>query len=319
MPEMNESPDLDYFELGDVSPDHKSGFVALIGRPNVGKSTLMNALLGQKVAIVSPRPQTTRNRILGILTRPEYQVIFVDTPGIHRPKHRLGEYMVATAESAIPDADVILLMVDVSVDPRAEDRDIADLIAKRASASPVLLILNKMDRLRPEDVEARCEAYWGLGGQGWYQDWMMTTATTGENLDKLVDQILDALPLGPRYYPGDQVTDQTERQITEELIREQVLRFTHQEVPHSVAVVVEDFKERSEDLIYISANVFVERNSQKGIVIGKRGAMLQKIGSAAREQIERMTGTQVFLELWVKVSEDWRRDVGRLSELGYRR
>jgi GTP-binding protein Era len=319
MSEMNESPDPDLFDLGDVSPDHKSGFVALIGRPNVGKSTLMNALLGQKVAIVSPRPQTTRNRILGILTRPEYQVIFVDTPGIHRPKHRLGEYMVATAESAIPDADVILFMVDVSVDPRAEDRDIADLIARRASASPVLLILNKMDRLRPRDVEARCEAYWGLGEQGWYQDWMMTVATTGENLDKLVDQILRVLPLGPRYYPGDQVTDQTERQITEELIREQVLRFTHQEVPHSVAVVVEDFKERSEDLIYIGANVFVERNSQKGIIIGKRGAMLQKIGSAAREQIERMTGTQVFLELWVKVSEDWRRDVRRLSELGYRK
>jgi GTP-binding protein Era len=317
--ELDNQTDLDLFDVDDIPPEHKSGFVALIGRPNVGKSTLMNTLLGQKVAIVSPRPQTTRNRILGILTQPEYQIVFMDTPGIHRPKHQLGRYMVTTAQRAIPDADVILFMVDVSVNPTLEDQDIASLIAQRKTDAPVLLVLNKMDRLKPDQVEAHCEAYWSLGGDdGWYQDWMMTTAMTGENLDKLLDQVVTALPNGPRYYPGDQVTDQTERQIAAELIREQVLRYTHQEVPHSVAVVVEEFKERSESLTYIGANVFVERNSQKGIIIGKGGSMLRTIGAAAREQIERFVGTQVYLELWVKVSEDWRRDEHRLRRLGYR-
>jgi GTP-binding protein Era len=316
--ELHTRTDFDLFDLDDIPSDHKSGFVALIGRPNVGKSTLMNTLLGQKVAIVSPRPQTTRNRILGILTRPGFQIIFVDTPGIHRPKHQLGKYMVATAQSAIPDADVILFMVDVSVLPTPEDQEIARLIMQRETGAPILLVLNKMDRLTPDKVEAHCDAYWSLDAtDGWYQDWMMTRATTGDNLDKLLDQILAALPNGPRYYPGDQVTDQTERQVAAELVREQVLRFTHQEVPHSVAVVVEEFKARSETLTYVGANIFVERNSQKGIIIGKKGAMLQQIGAAARNQIERLTGTQVYLELWVKVSEDWRRDERRLRRLGY--
>jgi GTP-binding protein Era len=315
---MTDSADLDLFDLDDIPPDHKSGFAALIGRPNVGKSTLMNSLLGQKVAIVSPKPQTTRNRILGILTRPEVQVIFMDTPGIHRPKHRLGEYMVVTAQNVIPDADVVLFMVDVSVEPTREDREIARLITERASDAPVLLVLNKMDRLTPDKVESHCNAYWGLGEEaGWYKDWMMTRATTGANLDKLLDQIVAALPQGPRYYPGDQITDQTERQIVAELIREQVLRLTRQEVPHAVAVVVDEFKARSETLTYIGANVFVERNSQKGIIIGKRGSMLQKIGAEARKQIERFIGTQIYLDLWVKVSEDWRRDEHRLRRLGY--
>jgi GTP-binding protein Era len=316
--EQHNQIDFDLFDLDDIPPDHRSGFAALIGRPNVGKSTLMNTLLGQKVAIVSPRPQTTRNRILGILTRSSFQIIFVDTPGIHRPKHQLGKYMVATAQSAIPDADVILFMVDVSVKPKAEDRDIARLISGRKTDASVLLILNKMDRLSPDKVEAYCEAYWRLGtGDDWYRDWMMTTATTGTNVNKLLDQIVATLPEGPRYYPGDQITDQTERQITAELVREQVLRFTRQEVPHSVAVVVEEFKERSDTLTYVGANIFVERKSQKGIIIGKRGAMLHKIGAAAREQIERFLGTQVYLDLWVKVSEDWRRDDRRLRRLGY--
>jgi GTP-binding protein Era len=310
--------DLDLFDLDDIPPGHRSGFVALIGRPNVGKSTLMNSLLGQKVAIVSPRPQTTRNRILGIMTRPEYQIIFVDTPGIHRPRHELGRYMVATAQGAIPDADVILFMVDVSVSPTREDQDVAGLITARASDAPVVLVMNKMDRLKPENVAAHCEAYWGLGQGEWYQDWMMTTATTGDNLDKLLECVVAALPQGPRYYPGDQITDQTEREIAAELIREQVLRYTRQEVPHSVAVVVEDFKARSETLTYVGANVFVERSSQKGIVIGRKGQMLRKIGAAARPQIERLTGTQVYLELWVKVGEGWRKDERWLRRLGYK-
>lgn len=304
------------FDLDEFPPDHKSGFVALIGRPNVGKSTLMNTLLGQKVSIVSHRPQTTRNRILGILTQESFQIIFVDTPGIHRPKHGLGRYMVAVAESAIPDADVVLFMVDVSVDPTREDRQIAELVAR--SDSPVLLVLNKMDRLKPEDVKSRTEAYWGLIDQeDWYEDWMMTVATTGVNVDDLMAQIVERLPEGPRYYPGNQITDQTERQIAAELIREQVLRFTYQEVPHSVAVVVEEFKARSEDLTYVSATIHVERQSQKGIIIGKSGSMLRKIGAAARPQVERLTGTQVYLDLWVKVSENWRKDEHGLRRVGF--
>ena len=315
---MNDTPDVDLFDLDDVPPDHKSGFVALIGRPNVGKSTLMNTLLGQKVAIVSSKPQTTRNRILGILTRPEFQIIFMDTPGIHPPKDQLGKYMVAAAQSAIPDADVILMMVDVSANPTQADQGIARLMTARRTDAPVLLVLNKMDQLTPDKVEAHCDAYWSMGGtEGWYQDWMMTMATSGANLDKLLDQIVAALPQGPRYYPGDQITDQTERQIAAELVREQVLRFTHQEVPHAVAVVVEEFKPRSETLIYVGANIFVERVSQKGIIIGKKGTMLHKIGSAARQQIERLTGTKVYLDLWVKVSGDWRKDNVRLRRLGY--
>jgi GTP-binding protein Era len=315
---MTEHSEHRLFDLDDIPPDHKSGFVALIGRPNVGKSTLMNALLGQKIAIVSPKPQTTRNRILGIMTQPQFQIVFMDTPGIHHPKHSLGQYMVATAQSAIPDADAVLFMVDASVEPTDEDREIAQLIVARTSGAPVLLVLNKMDRLTPDKVQAHCEAYWGLGKrEGWYCDWMMTTATTGANLDKLLAQIVAVLPQGPRYYPDTQITDQTERQITAELIREQVLRFTRQEVPHAVAVVVEEFQARSEKLTYVAADIFVERDSQKGIIIGKQGAMLRKIGEAARPQIERLVGTQVFLDLWVKVSESWRKDTGGLRRMGY--
>ncbi len=315
---MKETPEAPLYDLNDIPPGHKSGFVALIGRPNVGKSTLMNSLLGHKVAIVSPKPQTTRNRILGILTQPDFQIIFMDTPGIHRPRHQLGRYMVSTAQSAIPDADLILFMVDVSVRPTPEDAEIARLLVERDTQAPILLVLNKMDRLPPDKVKPHCEAYWALGGaEKWYRDWMMTTATTGANLDRLLAQIVEALPAGPRYYPGEQLTDQTERQIAAELIREQVLRFTRQEVPHAVAVVVEEFKARSDDMTYVAANIFVERNSQKGIIIGKGGAMLRQIGAAAREQIERLTGTQVYLDLWVKVSKDWRKDERWLRRLGY--
>ncbi|MDY7075750.1 MAG: GTPase Era [Chloroflexota bacterium] len=319
--------DNDFYDLNGVPKDHKSGFVAVIGRPNVGKSTLMNQIVGQKVAIVSPKPQTTRNRILGILTREDVQVIFVDTPGLHRPRHKLGQVMVATATGAIPDADVVLFMVDVSVWPTDEDRMIAELIREQTK-SPVILVLNKMDLLPAEKVKSHTEAYWELatghhdllplsvgGDQG--EGWMMTIATQGVNLDKLLAMIVAALPEGPRYYPGDQVTDQTEREIVAELIREQVLRHTRQEVPHSVAVVVEEFKERENDVIYVGANVFVEKDSQKGIIIGRKGQMLRQIGSAARQEIERMTSGRVYLDLWVKVRKGWRRDERELHRLGY--
>ena len=301
-------------DFASVPPGHKSGFVAVVGRPNVGKSTLVNALVGQKVAIVSPKPQTTRSRILGILARPDAQIIFVDTPGVHRPHHKLGKAMVADATRALPDADVVLFVVDGSVPPTGEDRMVAELIRQQTDTS-VILVLNKMDLLPIGKVESHTEAYWALVPER--RDWMMTTATQGVNLDKLLERVLDALPEGPPYYPGDQVTDQTEREIAAEMVREQVLRHTRQEVPHAVAVVVEEFKERENDVIYISANVFVEKRSQKGIIIGRKGQMLRKIGAAARQEIERMTGGRIYLDLWVKVRKDWRRDEEELRRLGY--
>jgi len=315
------------YTLGETPPGHRSGFVAVIGRPNVGKSTLMNRLVGQKVAIVSPKPQTTRSRILGILTHEEKnaQVIFVDTPGLHRPHHRLGQAMVAAATRAIPDADVILFMVDVSAPPTEEDRMIAGLIEKHTSRASVILVLNKMDLLPPDKVKPHTEAYWDLlpgmppplAEEGRCGGWMMTVATKGENLEQLLDLIVAALPEGPRYYPSAQVTDQTEREVTAELVREQVLRYIRQEVPHAVAVVVEEFKERENDVAYIAANIFVEKESQKGIIIGQGGRMLRRIGTAARHEIERMTGGRVYLDLWVKVRKKWRRDEEKLRSLGY--
>jgi len=307
--------DNDFYDLDAAPAGHRSGFVAVIGRPNVGKSTLMNRFVGQKVAIVSPKPQTTRSRILGILTHEDFQVIFVDTPGLHQPHHKLGQAMVATATHAIPDADVVLFLVDVSVPPTDQDRAIARLIREQTQ-SPVILALNKMDLLPPEKVQPHTEAYWEIAP--YRQEWMMTVATEGENLDELLELIVAALPEGPRYYPGDQVTDQTEREIGAELIREQVLHYIRQEVPHAVAVVVEEFKEQENGVVYVAANIFVEKESQKGIVIGKRGQMLRRIGSAARREIERMTGGQVYLDLWVKVRKKWRRDERELRRLGYR-
>ena len=301
-------------DLETVPPGHRSGFVAVIGRPNVGKSTLMNQLLGHKVAIVSPRPQTTRTCIRGILTRPDAQIIFVDTPGLHKPLHKLGEVMVAAAASAIPDADVVLFVVDVSVMPTEEDQMIARMIRQRTS-HPVILVLNKMDLLPPERVKLHTEAYWALVPD--HAGWMMTIATEAVNLDKLLDMVIAHLPEGPRYYPGDLVTDQTEREIAAELIREQVLRFTREEVPHSVAVVVEEYKERETGGVYIAATIYVEKESQKGILIGAGGQMLRRIGTAAREEIERMVGGKVYLDLWVKVSKNWRRDLRRVRRMGY--
>jgi GTP-binding protein Era len=296
-----------------LPPDHRSGFVAVVGRPNVGKSTLVNAYVGQKVAIVSEKPQTTRNRILGILTRSEAQIVFVDTPGIHQPVHKLGKYMVEVAQRVVLDADLVLFMVDSSVLPTEEDHLVAEFLASKCQ-TPVLLVLNKMDRLRPKQVQSHTEAYQALGR---FDDWMMTSATRGHNLDKLLNMVIARLPLGPRYYPEGQVTDVTERFIAGELIREQVLRLLHQEVPHAVAVVVEEFKERREGLTYIAATIYVEKDSQKGIVIGAGGQMLKKIGAAARQEIERELQTKVFLELWVKVRPKWRRDEAALRNVGY--
>jgi GTP-binding protein Era len=297
----------------ELPADHRSGFVAVVGRPSVGKSTLVNALVGQKVAIVSRKPQTTRNRILGILTREDAQIVFVDTPGIHQPLHKLGEYMVKTAEKAVPDADLVLFVVDATMMPTKEDRQVAQLLSR--SGSPTIVVLNKMDSLPADKVRPHTEAYLALGH---YVDLMMISALRCQNLDKLLAMVVAHLPPGPRYFPSGQVTDLTERFIASELVREQVLRLLQQEVPYAIAVVVEEFAERRPGLAHIAATIYVEKDSQKGIVIGRGGKMLKEIGTSARQEIELMLGTQVFLELWVKVRPKWRSDEAALRKVGYR-
>jgi GTP-binding protein Era len=300
---------------------HRSGFVSVIGRPNVGKSTLINAFLGQKIAIVSPKPQTTRNRLLGILTLPEAQVIFVDTPGIHKPLHKLGEYMCEQALKAIADADVVLWLVDVSVPPTAEDEEIAKLLARRSEPVPLVIGMNKVDLLTPKSEALLISRHRELVAQvalGQPEPpWMLISATRGDHRDELLRLIVSLLPLGPRYYPADQVTDQQERFLAAELIREQAMLHLHQEVPYGVAVVVDEFKERSPEMTYISATIYVEREGHKGIILGREGSMLKKIGQAARQEIESLLGTRVYLELWVKVKPHWRRDERELRRLGY--
>jgi len=297
----------------DLPPNHRSGFVAVVGKPNVGKSTLMNAYLGQKIAITSPKPQTTRNRLLGILTTSQAQVIFVDTPGIHDPQHKLGQYMVEAAIQAIPDADLALFLVDASRPPGDEDRRIADILRRYADV-PVLLVLNKADLLPEGEAAAHTDAYRELGD---FEEWLLISALHGQNRDELLAQIVDNLPPGPRYFPEEQVTDQQLRFMAAELIREQIMRHLRQELPYSVAVVVDQFKERNENLTYISANVFVERDTQKAIVLGRGGEMIKRIGRDARHEIQNLLGTNVYLELWVKVRKKWRKDDQELRRLGY--
>ena len=297
----------------ELPPDHRAGYVAVVGKPNVGKSTLMNAFLGEKVAIVTPKPQTTRQNQLGILTRRDAQVIFVDTPGIHLPRTKLGEYMVATAREALHDADVILFIVDVSELPDAADRAIADLL--RQSEAPVILALNKVDLLSEAQAEQQARFYQALLPQA---EPILLSATTGYNRDALLERLIQLLPRGPRYYPADQLTDMQLRDNAAEIIREQVLLLYDQEVPHSVAVQVDQFKERSADMTYIAATIYVERESQKKILIGSGGSALKEVGRRAREQLEAILGTRVYLELWVKVLKNWRKDEKALRRLGYK-
>jgi GTP-binding protein Era len=307
--------ELDLTTLDDdlLPAGHRSGFVAVVGRPNVGKSTLMNAYLGQKVAIVSPKPQTTRLRQLGILTEPDYQIIFVDTPGWHVPQHKLGEFMVETTAKAMPDADVVLFMVDLSEPPTAEDRLLARTIEEQAHAS-VIMVMNKIDLLKRAVLRSRQKAFRDLLPDA---QWVLISASRGDNQDELLARIVRALPEGPRYYPADQVTDIRTRDLAAELVREQALRLLHREVPHAVAVLVNEFKERSEDLVYINATIFVEKESQKGILIGSKGKMLKQIGAGARAEIETVLGVRVYLDLWVKVRSRWRRKKDALRQFGY--
>ena len=301
------------FAPDELPADHRSGYVAVIGRPNVGKSTLMNALLGQKIAIVSEKPQTTRNRLLGILTRDDAQLIFLDTPGVHRPHNMLGQYMVEQARSAIPDADVVCLLVDVSMPPSRGDAAVAEMI--KAAGTPALLILNKVDLANPRELESNAQAYRALGP---FAGDIAISALHGDGLDQLLATMIAMMPLGPRYFPEGQVTEQYERFIAGELIREQVLNNLRQEVPHAVAVVVEQFKERDDGTVYVEANIYVEKDTQKGIIIGRGGSMLKLIGQAARVEIEELVQGKVYLELWVKVLKDWRKKEYLLRRLGYR-
>ncbi len=298
-----------------VPSGHKSGFVALIGRPNVGKSTLMNTLLGHKVAIVTPKPQTTRNTMLGILTRPDCQIIFVDTPGIHKPLHKLGEYMVEVALQTLQDADAILWLVDVSGEPRDEDLIISRRLEDVRGKTPIVMAGNKVDLIPPEEVNEREQIFRPLAPNS---VWIPISAVRGDGLQELVSALRDLLPEGPRLYPPDQLTDAQERFIAAEVIREKALLLLRQEVPYAIAVVVNEYKERRDDLLYISATIYVERDSQKGIVLGQGGRMLKRIGTSAREELEAITGKKVFLDLWVKVRPRWRKDENALRWFGYK-
>lgn len=296
-------------------PDFRSGFVALIGRPNVGKSTLMNQLIGQKVAITSPVAQTTRNRLRGILTRPDAQIIFVDTPGIHKPHHSLGEILVKNAIASINAVDLVLFVVDGSVAPGKGDRYIEEILTR--SQTPVILGVNKTD-LMPEDPEKKAGIESGYRTLAEAHQWPYHafSAVTESGLDPLLAQLVQSLEPGPYYYPPDLVTDQPERFIMGELIREQILELTREEVPHSVAITIERVEEDSK-ITRILATVHVERPSQKAILIGKSGSMMKEIGSQARQQIQKLVVGKVYLEIFVKVQANWRQSNLRLSELGY--
>jgi GTP-binding protein Era len=297
-----------------VAEGHKSGFVAVIGRPNVGKSTLMNTLLRQKIAIVTPRPQTTRIRQLGIITQPEYQVVFVDTPGMIQPRHKLDEYMMQVAVSALDDAEIVLWMVDASDDPGPGDREIARQLGTLGEKVTLILGMNKSDLLAAHDVLPRTEAYRALLPDA---QWLLFSASQNAGCDELLQMIIDALPEGPRYYPPDQITDLYLRDMAAELIREQAMRQLREEIPHGVAVQVDEYKERPNGTTYIHATIFVERKNHKAIVIGAKGAQLRRLGVAARQEIEKLIEGKLFLELWVKVEPNWRSNSRSLKRLGY--
>ena len=300
----------------EVPADFKAGFVALCGKPNVGKSTLLNKLLGQKVAAVSFRPQTTRRRQLGILTLEKAQVIFVDTPGMHKPAHRLGEYMNDEAGAAMADADLVVFMVNASQPPDAEDILLADALKQVNPMPPIILAMNKIDLVPESDLAERQPAFQALVPSAVV---IQLSAVSGRQTSLLLEEIISRLPTGQPFFDPDQVTDYYERQIAGELVREAALNFLREEVPHSIAVRVEDYVERGESGAYIVATIFVERDSQKGIVIGQGGSMLKKIGASARKEIEAMSGRKVFLELRVKVEKNWRNRQEALQLLGYHR
>lgn len=295
--------------------EFRSGFVALVGRPNVGKSSLINKLIGEKVTIVSDKSQTTRHQIRCVLTRDDAQVIFMDTPGIHRPKHKLGERMVETARQTIPDADVVAFVIDIAAGVGPGDRYIAEMLSR--TSAPVLLIANKTDAtdMSLQDIPAYCAKKLPDVQPAAI---IPTSAQTGEGVQQFLDEILQRLEVGPKYYPDDWITDQPERYIIAEFIRESALEFTREEVPHALAVVVNKVhRPKDKHFITVEATIYVERDSQRGIIIGKGGNMIRNIGIEARKKIEALLGSQIHLQTWVKVKRDWRNKEGALHEFGY--
>lgn len=295
------------------TPNYKAGYVALAGRPNVGKSTLVNTLLGQKIAAVSSKPQTTRRRQLGILTLPQAQIIFVDCPGIHLQHHKLGESLNQTAEEVISDVDIIAWMVDGSAEPSGDDLQARDMVIQ-ARRRKKLLVVNKMDRVPEENQPAAVERYHSLLPDAHP---VVISAETGEGLEVLTAAIIELLPEHPTYFNDDEITDLYEREIASDLIREAALKHLREEVPHALAVRIDEFKERDDGKTYVAATLFVERESQKGIVIGQKAEMLKRIGTSARMEMEKMGDRSIFLELRVKVAKGWRDDPDFLNRLGF--
>ncbi|MGO4887220.1 GTPase Era [Anaerobacillus sp. MEB173] len=291
----------------------KSGFVSIIGRPNVGKSTLLNHVIGQKIAIMSDKPQTTRNRIQGVYTDQQAQIVFLDTPGIHKPKHKLGDFMMKVAQNTLKEVDLILFVVDAKEGFGGGDQFIIDRLEQ--VKTPVFLVINKIDKIHPDELFELIDLYRTKYD---FKEIVPISALEGNNVSTLLEQIKGYLAEGPQFYPADQVTDHPERFIVAELIREKVLQLTREEVPHSIAVAIEQMKERHNETVYIGATIIVERSSQKGIIIGKQGSMLREVGKRARTDIESLLGSKVFLELWVKVQKDWRNKPGQLRDFGFR-
>lgn len=292
----------------------KSGFVAIVGRPNVGKSTLMNQVIGQKIAIMSDKPQTTRNKIHGVYTSEDKQVVFLDTPGIHKRQSKLGDYMNQTALNTLGEVEAALFLIDASEGMGGGDRYIAEQL--KNVRTPVILVMNKIDKIEPEALLPLIEEYRKLHD---FAEIVPVSAKLGSNVSTLLEQIGKYLPEGPQYYPEDQVTDHPEQFVCAELIREKILQMTREEVPHSIAVTIEDMKVQDNGVVYISAVIFVERDSQKGIIIGKQGALLKEVGKRARTDIQNLLGSKIFMDLWVKVKKDWRNQDRVLRDLGFHR
>ena len=292
----------------------KSGFVSIIGRPNAGKSTFLNRVVGQKIAIMSDKPQTTRNKVQGVLTTATEQIVFIDTPGINEPRSKLGDFMLKVAKNTLREVDAVLLMVDSTDRIGKQDRYVLEML--KGNKTPVFLVMNKIDLIHPDKLLSVIEDF---KKEFEFEDVLPISALEGINIERLLQVLTEHLPEGPQYYPADQVTDHPERFIISELIREKVLHLTHEEIPHSIAVVIEKIKRDEEsDKIRVSATIMVERDSQKGIVIGKRGALLKEVGMRARKDIEMLLGSKVFLELWVKVQKDWRNKSVHLRDFGFR-